>query len=92
MMPGMNGHAFLRIIRNDQRRNAMPVIVLSALATGDLLKATIELGVQAWFIKANYTVSELLEAIDRLTQPYPPHHGAEAPSSSRWQNIRWLDN
>src|SRR3954470_7578482 len=63
MMPGMNGNAFLRIVRNDQRRRAMPVIVLSALATGDLLKNTIELGVQAWFTKAEYTATELIDAV-----------------------------
>ena len=92
MMPGMNGNAFLRIIRNDQRRKSMPVIVLSALATGDLLKSTIEQGVQAWFIKADYNAKELLEAVDRLSAPAP--HGTQqvdVPNTPRWQ-ARWLNN
>src|SRR5439155_206843 len=71
MMPGMNGNAFLRIVRNDQRRKAIPVIILSALATGELLKGTIELGVHAWFTKAEYTAHDLLEAIDRLSRTKP---------------------
>jgi CheY-like chemotaxis protein len=91
MMPGMNGNAFLRIVRNDQRRRAMPVIVLSALATGDLLKNTIELGVQAWFTKAEYTAKDLLEAIDRLTHPGKPDP-APGAAPHRWQNARFLNN
>ena len=93
MMPGMNGHAFLRIVRNDQRRKAVPVIVLSALATGDLLKSTIELGVQAWFIKSEYAATDLLEAVDRLTQPDTvAGRNATAPATGRWDNVRWHDN
>src|SRR2546428_3315002 len=93
MMPGMNGHAFLRIVRNDQRRKAIPVIVLSALATGDLLKSTIELGVQAWFIKAEYAATDLLQAVDRLTQPDTvAAQDATASATGRWHNVRWLNN
>src|SRR3954463_5441524 len=92
MMPGMNGNAFLRIVRNDQRRKAMPVIVLSALATGDLLKATIELGVHAWFTKAEYTSADLLDAVDRLAQPSVPAPFANRPTTSRWQDARFLNN
>jgi CheY-like chemotaxis protein len=90
MMPGMNGHAFLRIIRNDQRRKQMPVIVLSALATGDLLKNTIELGVQAWFTKSDYTTTDLLDAVERLT--HVPAAQQQNIPTHRWQNARWQNN
>jgi len=96
MMPGMNGSAFLRILRNDQRRKYLPVIVLSALASGDLLKSTIELGVQAWFTKAQYTSQDLLDAVERLTVPVPlsdeSARYAESRNISRWENVRWRDN
>ena len=91
MMPGMNGNAFLRIVRNDQRRKSVPVIVLSAIATGDLLKSTIELGVQAWFTKAEYTARDLLDAVDRLVHAAPLLPGAGAPATVRWQE-RWMSN
>ena len=91
MMPGMNGNAFLRIIRNDQRRKAMPVVVLSALATGELLKSTIELGVQAWFTKSEYTSNDLIETVDRLTHT-PAPAVSEGPTTKRWQDLRWLNN
>lgn len=87
MMPGMNGSAFLRILRNDQRRKAMPVIVLTALSGGDLLKSVNELGVQGLFIKADYKAADLVEAIDRLTYPVAPEG-----HSDRWQTSRWQQN
>ena len=93
MMPGMNGSAFLRIVRNDQRRKSVPVIVLSALASGDLLKSTIELGVQAWFTKAEYTATDLIEAVDRLSHATPAEQRtATGMVAERWQNVRWRDN
>jgi CheY-like chemotaxis protein len=87
MMPGMNGSAFLRILRNDQRRKMMPVIVLTALSGGDLLKSVNELGVQGLFIKADYKAADLVEAIDRLTYPNLPEG-----HSDRWQASRWAQN
>ena len=93
MMPGMNGNAFLRIVRNDQRRKAIPVVILSALATGDLLKGTIALGVHAWFTKAEYTANDLLDAVDRLTQPMAaPSAFTDRPTAPRWQDTRFLNN
>jgi CheY-like chemotaxis protein len=92
MMPGMNGNAFLRIVRNDQRRRNIPVIILSALATGDLLKGTIELGVQAWFTKAEYTATDILDAVERLSQPHPHGHLSDRPHTPRWKDVRWLNN
>jgi CheY-like chemotaxis protein len=88
MMPGMNGTAFLRILRNDQRRSSMPVILLTALSSGDLLKSTNELGVQALFLKAEYTSEDLLDAIDRLCSPLPPPD----ERAGRWQNVGWGQN
>lgn len=92
MMPGMNGNAFLRIVRNDQRRKAMPVVVLSALATGELLRSTLELGVQAWFTKAEYSAQHLLAAVERLSHPAPAERPGDASATARWQNARWLNN
>jgi CheY-like chemotaxis protein len=84
MMPGMNGNAFLRIIRNDQRRRFLPVIILTALNSGDVLRSVSELGVQEWLLKADYSNQQLIDAVDRLS--YPP---AGARGSGEWQNVRW---
>jgi CheY-like chemotaxis protein len=86
MMPGMNGSAFLRIVRNDQRRKSLPVIVLTALNAGDGIRTVVDLGVQEWLLKADYTGAQLLDAVNRLSQPAPGER-----SSEPWQNVRWGD-
>jgi CheY-like chemotaxis protein len=86
MMPGMNGSAFLRIVRNDQRRRALPVVILTALTSGDTLRTVADLGVQEWLLKADYTTSQLLEAVDRLSRVPPPPRGER-----QWQNVRWAE-
>ena len=85
MMPGMNGNAFLRILRNDQRRRNVPVIVLTALNSGDTLRAVSDLGVQEWLLKADYTSRQLTDAVNRLSVP-----GASR-SGQQWQNVRWSE-
>ena len=70
----------------------MPVVVLSALATGDLLKNTIELGVQAWFTKSEYTANDLLDAVDRLSHAPAVGETSQGPVTSRWQSAKWLNN
>ena len=86
MMPGMNGSAFLRIVRNDQRRKMLPVVILTALNSGDTLRTVADLGVQEWLLKADYTTAQLLDAIDRLSQPPAPQR-----AHTQWQNVRWSE-
>lgn len=83
MMPGMDGSAFLRIIRNDRRRKTLPVIILTALHGSDVLRTISDLGVQQWLLKAEYTGRQLNDAVERLC-------AAPAPcrSSEQWQNVR----
>jgi CheY-like chemotaxis protein len=84
MMPGMNGTAFLRIVRNDQRRKALPVVILTALNGGEIFRTVADLGVQEWLLKAEYTSAQLLDTIERLS------HGP-AGRTTQWQNVRWLE-
>ena len=85
MMPGMNGSAFLRIVRNDQRRKSLPVVILTALNSGETMRTVTELGVQEWLVKADYTGTQLLDAVDRFAQPMAPQR------SDHWQNVRWIE-
>jgi CheY-like chemotaxis protein len=86
MMPGMNGNAFLRIVRNDQRRKMLPVVVLTALNSGDVLRSVSDLGVQEWLLKADYTGRQLTDAVDRLAHPPTPNRPTE-----HWRNVRWSE-
>lgn len=83
MMPGLDGGAFLRIIRNDRRRKTLPVIILTALKGGDALRTISDLGVQQWFLKAEYTGRQLNDAVERLCMPPAPRRPSE-----QWQNVQ----
>ena len=85
MMPGMNGNAFLRIIRNDQRRKQLPVVILTALNGGDMFRSVADLGVQEWLLKADYTTKQLTDAVERLARPIVGQR------SDHWQNVRWTE-
>jgi CheY-like chemotaxis protein len=65
MMPGMDGGTFLRILRNDKRRRALPVVVLSAANAGDLYARVVRTGVQDFLTKASYSLDTLIDSINR---------------------------
>ena len=66
MMPGMDGPTFLSILRNDQRRRSVPVVLVTALSEGDLLTSAARLGVSKCLKKAHYTPEDLLHTIDQV--------------------------
>jgi CheY-like chemotaxis protein len=71
MMPGMNGHTFLRILRHDDRRKNLPVILLTALRQGDMVAGCLNLGVGACLIKGEYHADDLFRAIDQQLAQTP---------------------
>ena len=71
MMPGMNGLTFLRILRHDDRRKHLPVILLTALRTGDMVAGCLKLGVGACLIKGEYNAQDLFNAIDQQLSQGP---------------------
>jgi len=81
-MPGMDGETFLSILRNDARRKALPVIVLSASDTPDARAKTDRLGVQDFLVKANYSFPQLLTVIRRHLPP-PGNPQSRASVSSK---------
>ena len=76
MMPGMNGHTFLRILRHDDRRKNLPVILLTALRQGDMVSGCLKLGVGACLFKGEYKAEDLFRAIDQQL--------AHAPGRVQW--------
>jgi CheY-like chemotaxis protein len=66
MMPGMDGPTFLSILRNDQRRRSVPVVLVTALSEGDLLTSAARLGVSKCLKKAHYTAEDLLSTIEQV--------------------------
>ncbi len=77
MMPGMDGATFLGIMRNDKRRRHIPVIVVTALCEGPLAHRVRALDVKRVFFKAEYELSELIDAVQQQLCP-PEGGGAQA--------------
>jgi CheY-like chemotaxis protein len=63
MMPGMDGGTFLNILRNDQRRKHIPVLVVSAVRSDQAKQRVGRAEIQQYFQKANFQLGELLEAV-----------------------------
>src|SRR5205814_4924847 len=85
MMPGMDGATFLRILRNDKRRGGMPVVVLSAVSSGDQRTRAMRSGVQDFVTKANYSLEGLMQTVERhlSARPLPPPPDDLADDSAR---------
>ncbi len=69
MMPGMDGATFLGIMRNDKRRQHIPVIAVTALAEGPLATRVRAMDVKCVFRKADYELSDLLETVQQHLCP-----------------------
>ena len=69
MMPGMDGATFLGIMRNDKRRQHIPVIAVTALSEGPLANRIRALDVKRVFRKADFEMSDLLQAVQQNLCP-----------------------
>ena len=78
MMPGMDGATFLGIMRNDQRRKHIPVIAVTALSEGPLASRIRALDVKRVFRKADFELSELVDAVEQHLCPAGEARNVEA--------------
>ena len=63
MMPGMDGATFLNILRHDERRKNLPVLVVSALHPDQVDDAVKGQDYQDYFQKADFKLSDLVTAV-----------------------------
>jgi len=71
LMPVMDGSTFLEVIRSYLRLQRTPVIVLTALADGPLIKRARAAKVSAILLKTKATYEDIKRAIEAALQP--PH-------------------
>ncbi|HXE55205.1 MAG TPA: response regulator [Tepidisphaeraceae bacterium] len=79
-MPQMDGVSFLEVVRCYLRWESLPVILLTGLAEGPHIHKAAELRVRKTFIKADYTITDLLAQIEACAPPVIEagdacHHG-----------------
>ena len=73
MMPEVDGLTFLAGIRRFPKWKNLPVIMFTAVKDGHCVNKARSLGVAEYLVKANYSMKELLEFIQR-------HMPADAPA------------
>jgi CheY-like chemotaxis protein len=62
-MPGMDGATLLRILRNDNRRRSLPVVLVTAMRDVDLFNRASQLGVNGCLLKASFTAPQLFDTV-----------------------------
>ena len=63
-LPEMDGVAFLDVARSYYRWSQLPVVLVTAYASGPHIEKARELGVRHIFVKANYELNDLLTAVN----------------------------
>ncbi len=76
-MPGLNGLEVLRFLRRDPITANVPVIVVSANDSQEMIHAALRAGANAYIVKPP-TIEAIEEALDRVVQLPPSLGGAPA--------------
>ncbi|MGQ9851284.1 MAG: response regulator [Aggregatilineaceae bacterium] len=76
-MPGLNGLEVLRFLRRDPITAEVPVIVVSANDSQEMINAALRAGANAYIVKPP-TIEAIEEALDRVVQLPPSLGGAPA--------------
>jgi DNA-binding response OmpR family regulator len=71
-MPHMDGFTFLRQLREVPIGARMPVILMTGFADTDTRWKASEMGVDHVFLKGDYDIKRLLNAIDEVTGGFEP--------------------
>jgi len=68
VMPEKDGYTVLKELKKDKETKAIPVLVFSNLGQDDEIKKGMELGADLYFIKSNYTPSQLVTEVEKLIE------------------------
>lgn len=68
MLPeGLDGFGILKFVRSKHAFKDLKVVVFSNMASSESEKQAIELGANAYMIKSNFTLDELIDKVNELT-------------------------
>ena len=68
VMPEKDGYSVLKELKKDKETKMIPVLVFSNLGQDDEIKKGLELGADLYFIKSNYTPSQLVMEVEKLIE------------------------
>lgn len=78
MMPGLDGFAVLRAVRDDPRTAKLPVIMFSAVSDPSRIAHAISRGANDYWIKASFDFGELEERINQHIANADGQHASPA--------------
>ncbi len=68
VLPKMDGLKVLEKLKSDEDMKATPVIILTNLERMDEINKAIEMGANAYLVKAQYTMSEVIDKINETLE------------------------
>ena len=78
MMPGLDGFAVLRAVRDDPRTAKLPVIMFSAVSDPSRIAHAISRGANDYWVKASFDFGELEERINQHIANADGQHASPA--------------
>jgi len=70
ILPKKDGFGFLAEIQKTPQINNIPIIILTNLEKNADIEKALELGAVAFFIKANYSLSEIIKKIEEILKKH----------------------
>ncbi|MBI2042576.1 MAG: response regulator [Candidatus Nealsonbacteria bacterium] len=64
VMPVMDGISYLKELKKDPEVKDIPILILTNLASDEMVQKSLEQGVTDYLVKADYTLDELVEKIN----------------------------
>jgi len=76
ILPQKHGFSVLEELKRDPDTSGIPVIIMTMLGSSDDIRKGFELGADAYIIKTQYAVTEIVEkVVDFLSQKKPVNKG-----------------
>lgn len=66
VLPGLDGFAVLKQLKSETKTASIPVIIISNLGSAADIKSAKSLGAEAYFIKANSEIAQIIDFVKKL--------------------------
>ena len=80
-MPNLNGLGFLKILRNEPKLKAMPVIMLTTMVAKEVIVEAMRLGVSGYLLKPRLSIPDLVMRLRQALAKNAPQLISSAPTA-----------
>lgn len=75
---GKDGLDVLEWVRNNERTQEVPVLILSNYNQEEYVRRGKELGIEGYLVKANFSLKEIIKELKKVVDKYYPDQNTEA--------------